>query len=349
MGEDVHVSAQSYYDVFNIRAEQGKKEGGNIAEASASTANNRNEQDVWRVVQKAHRRKKESNEKGANDPQWTSGSRFGVLVAEGERESDVVKGKDSANMAVVVQNGVMKAGEKPRNDVIFGSLKEVNSDDDKVGYLSEQDMACEGQLDGEEQLARLGPLREEAFHDCGPLDPGDVGPTIGLVGRFGGILAAWKSSLIEVEVLNFDRQLIHLKYRFPNDRWFCITVVYAILDNTHKQILSNSIRCFASSMVYPWTVIGDFNDVAFLSERTGGLGGNEARCSLFSDRMNECGLLDLGAVGPKFTWKGPKLNGGRRLYERLGRAIANDRFLSVFPECYVQVLPRTGFSNHNPI
>ncbi|KAI9107903.1 hypothetical protein K1719_021239 [Acacia pycnantha] len=130
------------------------------------------------------------------------------------------------------------------------------------------------------------------------------------VGRSGGLLAAWKSSLIEVEVLHLDRQLIHLRCRFPNDQWFCVTAVYAIPDHVHKQVLWNSLLNFASTMAYPWTVIGDFNDIACSEERTGGLSRTESRFSLFSDRMRSCNLMDLGAVGPKFTWKGPMLNNG---------------------------------------
>ncbi|KAI9123676.1 hypothetical protein K1719_004976 [Acacia pycnantha] len=103
------------------------------------------------------------------------------------------------------------------------------------------------------------------------------------VGRSGGLLAAWKSPLIEVEVLSLDRQMINLRCRFPNDRWFCVTVVYAIPDRDHKQLLWSSLFNIASSMAYPWIVIGDFNDIASPAERTGALGSNVSRCSLFSD------------------------------------------------------------------
>ncbi|KAI9115218.1 hypothetical protein K1719_013537 [Acacia pycnantha] len=130
------------------------------------------------------------------------------------------------------------------------------------------------------------------------------------VGRSGGLLAAWKSSLMEVEVLSLDRQMIHLRCRFPNDRWFCVTAVYAIPDRDHKHLLWSSLLNIASSMAYPWTVIGDFNDIVCSAEGTGGFGRNDSRFSLFSDRMRKCNLVDLGAVGPKFTWKGPKLNNG---------------------------------------
>ncbi|KAI9117578.1 hypothetical protein K1719_011744 [Acacia pycnantha] len=105
-------------------------------------------------------------------------------------------------------------------------------------------------------------------------------------------------------------------------------------------MLWSELRKFAFSMVDPWAVIGDFNDIALSTERTGGLSSQSARYTLFSDRMRDCNLIDLGAVGPKFTWKGPKLRGQCRLFERLDRVIANMDFISAFTDCSVQFFPK---------
>ncbi|KAI9111825.1 hypothetical protein K1719_017515 [Acacia pycnantha] len=66
------------------------------------------------------------------------------------------------------------------------------------------------------------------------------------LGRSGGILAAWNSSFIEVDVINLDRQSIHLRCRFPNEGWFFVTALYAIPDTRHKQILWSTLNGFAS-------------------------------------------------------------------------------------------------------
>jgi hypothetical protein len=60
-------------------------------------------------------------------------------------------------------------------------------------------------------------------------------------------------------------------------------------------------------------------------------------------------LVDLGAVGPRFTWRGPLHHGGQRIYERLDRALCNDMWRLRFPDGYVRVLPRLDFSDHHPI
>ncbi|KAI9071498.1 hypothetical protein K1719_046541 [Acacia pycnantha] len=153
------------------------------------------------------------------------------------------------------------------------------------------------------------------------------------VGRSGGLFAAWKSDQIRVEIIHQGRQLFHFRCRFPGGCFFFVTAVYAIPDSHHKQLLWSELRSFASSMVEPWAVIGDFNDIAFSTERTGGLSSHPNRYTIFSDRMRDCNLIDLGAVGPKFTWKGPKLRGQGRLFERLDRVIANEDFISTFTDC----------------
>ncbi|KAI9111869.1 hypothetical protein K1719_017559 [Acacia pycnantha] len=124
------------------------------------------------------------------------------------------------------------------------------------------------------------------------------------IGRSGGIVAAWKSNQVGVVVLKCNRQFIHLRSVGSNNRPLLITAVYAIPDAHHKGILWEELRQFASTISEPWIVIGDFNDVAVSSERVGGLGGNATRMSLFADRIDQCQLVDIGAVGPVFTWKG---------------------------------------------
>ncbi|KAI9078773.1 hypothetical protein K1719_039231 [Acacia pycnantha] len=110
----------------------------------------------------------------------------------------------------------------------------------------------------------------------------------------------------------------------------------------------NSSRISVSSISDPWSVIRDFNDILTANEQSGGRGGSIGRMQWFQDRINECRLVDLGAIGPRMTWKGPRIAGCSRLYERLDRALSNSSFIKQFPDSYVKVLPRTEFSDHNP-
>lgn len=169
------------------------------------------------------------------------------------------------------------------------------------------------------------------------------------VGQSCGLFATWRSNWISVDIISQGRQLFHFHCKFPSGCDFFVTAVYSILDYHHKQLFWSELRGYVSSMREPWNVIGDFNDIASSRERTGGMGRHVTRCSVFSDRIRYCNLFDLGVVGSKFTWRGPKLAGGRRLFKRLNRVIANEEFISHFSECSVQVMARTRLSDHNPL
>ncbi|KAI9105142.1 hypothetical protein K1719_022671 [Acacia pycnantha] len=93
--------------------------------------------------------------------------------------------------------------------------------------------------------------------------------------------------------------------------------VYSIPSVAQKQLLWNALEGFASSIAIPWVILGDFNDIAAALEKTVYLEGADF--------------------------------GGRRIFERLDRALVNDSFLSSSMNCVLKVLPRTKYSDHNPI
>ena len=66
----------------------------------------------------------------------------------------------------------------------------------------------------------------------------------------------------------------------------------------------------------------------------------------FRETLDECGFVDLGFIGQKFT-SCKRLTGGVMVWERLDNAIANHKWISLFPGCSVTHLD-TVFSNHKP-
>ncbi|KAI9117275.1 hypothetical protein K1719_011441 [Acacia pycnantha] len=146
----------------------------------------------------------------------------------------------------------------------------------------------------------------------------------------------WRTDLIKVVVCNQDRQFLHFKCCCEGKTPFFLTAVYSIPNSSQKQILWNALEGFASSIVIPWVILGDFNDIAAASEKVGGSVSNDARFCQFTDRIRYCKLNDLGFCGSKFTWKGP-IVGGRRIFERLDRALVNDAFLASFMNCVLKL------------
>ncbi|EEF46434.1 conserved hypothetical protein [Ricinus communis] len=67
----------------------------------------------------------------------------------------------------------------------------------------------------------------------------------------------------------------------------------------------------------PWVLAGDFNVYCSLDEKVGGLPARHSKCKELQDNMDKCSLMDLGILGPKFTWERGLLK------ERLDCAVCN--------------------------
>lgn len=52
----------------------------------------------------------------------------------------------------------------------------------------------------------------------------------------------------------------------------------------------------------PWLCIGDYNDILTTDEKNGRKPNSPGRMQRFRDMPNNCGFIDLGFRGPKFTW-----------------------------------------------
>ncbi|KAL4365379.1 hypothetical protein AHAS_Ahas07G0100200 [Arachis hypogaea] len=71
-------------------------------------------------------------------------------------------------------------------------------------------------------------------------------------------------------------------------------------------------------------------------------------CTSFANWINDYGLIDLGFIDSRFTWRGPQREGQKRVFKRLDRALANAEWRIKFQEAKVKALPRIG-SDHHPL
>lgn len=65
------------------------------------------------------------------------------------------------------------------------------------------------------------------------------------------------------------------------------------------------------------------------------------------DAFDECGLMDLGFVGSKFTWF-KNFTSGISVWERLDRAVGTTYWFEKYPATKVKVL-ECGSSDHKPL
>ncbi|XP_028214846.1 uncharacterized protein LOC114396862 [Glycine soja] len=96
----------------------------------------------------------------------------------------------------------------------------------------------------------------------------------------------------------------------------------------------------------PWLMLKDFNDIILSSEVSGGL-FYPSRAFALANFFNECGLLDLGTVRGRFTWRKNIQNGGH-MRKKLDRCMVNSGWRLFFPHGLAEVLNPYG-SDHNPI
>ncbi|XP_029152412.1 uncharacterized protein [Arachis hypogaea] len=163
------------------------------------------------------------------------------------------------------------------------------------------------------------------------------------LGHSGGIWCLWDSSVWSVDVLEHDRQYIHLKVSGNNWSPWLFTAVYGSAQKVTRRALWNSLETYASNVNLPWCLLGDFNAMLHNHEKPGGtINNNQSAYKEFQECISTCGLVDLGYSGWPFTWK--KGN----LAKRLDRGLSNLEWQIAFPGAYVKHLPMLK-SDHSPI
>ncbi|KAI9071346.1 hypothetical protein K1719_046691 [Acacia pycnantha] len=66
------------------------------------------------------------------------------------------------------------------------------------------------------------------------------------------------------------------------------------------------------------------------------------------EKLDGSKLIDLGAQGPFFTWRGPKWSGHERVFKRLDRCLCNMEWQELFPDSMVKAGVRVS-SDHHPL
>lgn len=76
---------------------------------------------------------------------------------------------------------------------------------------------------------------------------------------------------------------------------------------------------------FGWLTLGDFNSGLHHTDKVGGSPLSLSQSQELSTVFNHCGLLDLAASGPRFTWNNQQ-TGHHNIRERLDRVHVNGPF-----------------------
>lgn len=106
----------------------------------------------------------------------------------------------------------------------------------------------------------------------------------------------WNHEKIKLKPRYGHKPFLHAKVTMDGGKvWELIALYASPHTNIHKLFWGkiNEMR-----IEHPWLVIGDFNCVIREEERNSG----REVSSFFVDGVSQRGLIDLGYVGPAFTW-----------------------------------------------
>ncbi|KAF5475845.1 hypothetical protein F2P56_007609 [Juglans regia] len=166
-------------------------------------------------------------------------------------------------------------------------------------------------------------------------------------GFSGGLAFLWKND-VEAEVHSYSQNHISLMVKGAKERedWL-LTGFYGSPVTARRQSSWKLLQ--AINPVHPlgWLCIGDFNEILFIGDKSGGAVRAFNQIESFRDTVELCGLSDLGFVGNKFTWSNGR-HGASFTKEMLDRAFGNSSWMDLFPSHKVYTLPALS-SDHCPI
>lgn len=110
---------------------------------------------------------------------------------------------------------------------------------------------------------------------------------------------------------------------------FHIIVIYAKCKPVMRRPLWETLTLRSSTCSVSWCVIGEFNFIASMEEEIGGIPFQLKKTIEFLSMIEDCGLVDLGFYGPRYTWS----NGRGHcsiVWKRLDRGLVNDQWRTSF-------------------
>ncbi|OMO65780.1 reverse transcriptase [Corchorus capsularis] len=116
-----------------------------------------------------------------------------------------------------------------------------------------------------------------------------------------GIWLLWNEEEVDVTVehSNFQSITVNIRRKEGNLR---LTTVYGSPTPSNREQLWDTLKELGESSNDPWVVGGDFNEIATASEKSNFKDSDCHRCRRMQEALQACNLIDLGFIGPKFTW-----------------------------------------------
>ncbi|XP_031124225.1 uncharacterized protein LOC116026939 [Ipomoea triloba] len=166
------------------------------------------------------------------------------------------------------------------------------------------------------------------------------------IGYSGGIWIMWSGTL-QIDILNFHPQFVHMTVTEPTGRMWNFSVVYGSPSLQLRRRLWNSLSRNKVQVDHPWLIAGDFNAIVNSEESSNPNNSGHHRNGDFKNWIFTEALVDLGFMGQKFTWRRGREEGTFK-GARLDRALCSMDWVERMCETRVVHLT-TIASDHCPI
>ncbi|GMI91034.1 hypothetical protein HRI_002772700 [Hibiscus trionum] len=178
---------------------------------------------------------------------------------------------------------------------------------------------------------------------CGFLNGIDVDA----VGRSGGLTIGWKNNC-DVSLRSYSQRHIDVLINDDSDgKTWRLTGFYGTPEKQNRAAAWNLLRQINDSPDIPWLIVGDFNEIAFLNEKEGGLVRSDRQMREFRRVLSDCAVEDIGYKGRWYTWEKGKFS-SNNIRERLDRGVANSSWFNLFPGYVLDHLSYST-SDHCPL
>ncbi|XP_074290191.1 uncharacterized protein LOC141616929 [Silene latifolia] len=147
-------------------------------------------------------------------------------------------------------------------------------------------------------------------------------------------------------ILTCNNFIVLLVEKCNGRLWYLVLFYGAPSFHLRQPVLDDLEECL-STLVHPFLILGDFNQVEFGSDKLSLNTRSISGAVEFNHWKINNQLVDIPFKGPRFTWCNNR-KGSKRVYERLDRALGSKDWLMLFPETGIKHYP-IQISDHAPI
>lgn len=136
-------------------------------------------------------------------------------------------------------------------------------------------------------------------------------------------MALFWSSRVQLSLVNYSQHHILMWIKDSGDNFLWLLIgLYGELNTNRRQKIWNLLKVLRPRNQSPWLIVGDFNEVLFHHEKSGGKLRPKKQMQDFKDTLDFYNIHDLGYKGDRCTWSN-KYETDTFTKERLDRAAVN--------------------------